>query len=80
LTVSSPARRVILLVQAANTRPRLEPAADGHGSCSHAGVVPLAELADRLGLTGELDRRANRGLPAPAAAMPMTAARSWGTR
>jgi hypothetical protein len=49
-------------VQATNTRPRFEVAADAHGICSHAGVVLLAELADRLGLTGELGRRANLGL------------------
>jgi hypothetical protein len=52
-------------VQAINTRPRFEVTADGHGICSHAGVVLLAELADRLGLTGELGRRANLGLVRP---------------
>jgi Transposase DDE domain group 1 len=52
-------------VQATNTRPRFEVAADAHGICSHAGVVLLAELADRLGLTSELGRRANRGLARP---------------
>jgi Transposase DDE domain group 1 len=52
-------------VQATNTRPRFEPTADAHGLCSHAGVVLLAELADRLGLTVELGRRANRGLVRP---------------
>lgn len=52
-------------MQATNTRPRFEPTADGHGICSHAGVVLLAELADRLGLTGELGRRANCGLARP---------------
>jgi Transposase DDE domain group 1 len=49
-------------VQATNTRPRFEVTADAHGICSHAGVVLLAELADRLGLTQELGRRANLGL------------------
>jgi hypothetical protein len=49
-------------VQATNTRPRFEVTADAHGICSHAGVVLLAELADRLGLTRELGRRANLGL------------------
>jgi hypothetical protein len=52
-------------VQATNTRPRFEVTADAHGICSHAGVVLLAELADRLGLTSELGRRANRGLARP---------------
>jgi hypothetical protein len=52
-------------VQATNTRPRFEATADAHGICSHAGVVLLAELADRLGLTGELGRRANCGLARP---------------
>jgi hypothetical protein len=60
-----PARRVTLPVQATNTRPRFEPTADAHGICSHAGVVLLAELADRLGLTSELGRRANLGLVRP---------------
>jgi len=49
-------------VQAINSRPRFEVTADAHGLCSHAGVVLLVELADRLGLTGELGRRANLGL------------------
>jgi hypothetical protein len=52
-------------VQATNTRPRFEVTADAHGICSHAGVVLLAELADRLGLTAELGRRANLGLTRP---------------
>jgi hypothetical protein len=52
-------------VQATNTRPRFEVTADGHGLCSHAGVVLLAELADRLGLTSELGRRANLSLARP---------------
>ncbi|HEY5987692.1 MAG TPA: IS1380 family transposase [Streptosporangiaceae bacterium] len=52
-------------MQATNTRPRFEVTADGHGICSHAGVVLLAELADRLGLTDELGRRANLGLARP---------------
>ncbi len=49
-------------MQAINSRPRFEVTADAHGLCSHAGVVLLVELADRLGLTGELGRRANLGL------------------
>ena len=49
-------------MQAINTRPRFEVTADAHGICSHAGVVLLAELADRLGLSSELGRRANLGL------------------
>jgi hypothetical protein len=52
-------------VQATNTRPRFEVTADAYGICSHAGVVLLAELADRLGLTSELGRRANLGLVRP---------------
>ena len=52
-------------MQATNTRPRFEVTADAHGICSHAGVVLLAELADRLGLTNELGRRANLGLVRP---------------
>ena len=52
-------------MQATNTRPRFEVTADAHGICSHAGVVLLAELADRLGLTCELGRRANLGLTRP---------------
>jgi len=52
-------------VQAINTRPRFEVTADAHGICSHAGVVLLAELADRLGLTQELGRRANLALARP---------------
>jgi hypothetical protein len=52
-------------VQATNTRPRFEATADAHGLCSHAGVVLLAELADRLGLTFEFGRRANHGLARP---------------
>jgi hypothetical protein len=62
-------------VQATNTRPRFDVAADAHGICSHARVVLLAELADRLELTQELGRRANLGLVRPGAAMPTTAAR-----
>ena len=45
--------------------PAFEVTADAHGICSHAGVVLLAELADRLGLTSELGRRANLGLARP---------------
>jgi len=52
-------------VQAISTRPRFDVTADGHGICSHAGVVLLAELADRLALTSELGRRANLGLARP---------------
>jgi hypothetical protein len=49
-------------VQATNTRPRFEVVADGQGICSHVGAALLGELADRLGLTDELGRRANAGL------------------
>jgi hypothetical protein len=49
-------------VQATNSRPCFEVAADGQGIVSHAGLVLLAELADRLGLSAELGRRANLGL------------------
>jgi hypothetical protein len=49
-------------VQATNTRPRFEVSGDGDGIVGHAGAVVLAELSDRLGLTGELGRRANLGL------------------
>jgi len=49
-------------VQATNTRPRFEVVADGQGICSHVGAALLGELADRLGLTAELGRRANRGV------------------
>jgi hypothetical protein len=49
-------------VQATNTRPRFDVAADAHGICSRAGVVLLA---DRLELTQELGRRANLGLVRP---------------
>jgi hypothetical protein len=49
-------------VQATNTRPRFEVVADGQGVCSHVGAALLGELADRLGLTAELGRRANVGL------------------
>jgi hypothetical protein len=49
-------------VQATNTRPRFEVVADGQGICSHVGAALLGELSDRLGLTGELGRRANRGV------------------
>jgi hypothetical protein len=53
-------------VQATNTRPRFEVVADGQGLCSHVGATLLGELSDRLGLTGELGRRANRGVRAGA--------------
>jgi Transposase DDE domain group 1 len=51
-------------VQATNTRPRFDVVADAHGICSHVGAALLAELADRLGLTSELGRRANLGVRA----------------
>jgi hypothetical protein len=51
-------------VQATNTRPRFEVVADGQGVWSHVGAALLGELADRLGLTGELGRRANLGVRA----------------
>jgi Transposase DDE domain group 1 len=53
-------------VQATNTRPRFEVVADGQGICSHVGATLLGELSDRLGLTVELGRRANRGVRAGA--------------
>ncbi len=53
-------------MQATNTRPRFEVVADGQGICSHVGAALLGELSDRLGLTGELGRRANRGVRAGA--------------
>jgi hypothetical protein len=37
--------------------------ADGDGVVGHAGTVLLGELADRVGLSGELDRWAGRGQP-----------------
>jgi hypothetical protein len=49
-------------VQATNTRARFEVAGDGEGLVGHAGAVDLAELSDRLALTGALGRRANLGL------------------
>jgi Transposase DDE domain group 1 len=49
-------------VQATNSRSRFEVVADGQGICSHVGAALLGELADRLGLTSELGRRANRGV------------------
>ena len=49
-------------MQATNTGPRFEVVADGQGICSHVGAALLGELADRLGLTAELGRRANTGL------------------
>jgi len=49
-------------VQATNSCPRFEVVADGQGICSHVGAALLGELADRLGLTVELGRRANTGL------------------
>jgi hypothetical protein len=53
-------------VQATNTCPRFEVVADGRGICSHVGAALLSELSDRLGLTVELGRRANRGVRAGA--------------
>jgi len=53
-------------VQATNSRPRFEVVADGQGVCSHLGAALLGELADRLGLTAELGRRANTGVRAGA--------------
>ena len=53
-------------MQATNSCPRFEVVADGQGICSHVGAALLGELADRLGLTGELGRRANRGVRAGA--------------
>lgn len=53
-------------MRATNTRPRFEVTADAHGICSHVGAALLGELSDRLGLTGELGRRANLGLRAGA--------------
>ncbi len=49
-------------MQATNSRSRFEVVADGQGICSHVGAALLGELSDRLGLTGELGRRANRGV------------------
>jgi hypothetical protein len=48
-------------VQATKSRPRFEVVADGEGIVSHVGAALLSELSDRLGLTGELGRRANLG-------------------
>jgi hypothetical protein len=48
-------------VQATKPRPRFEVVADGEGIVSHVGAALLSELSDRLGLTGELGRRANQG-------------------
>ncbi len=48
-------------MQATKSRPRFEVVADGEGICSHVGAALLSELSDRLGLTGELGRRANLG-------------------
>jgi hypothetical protein len=53
-------------VQATNPRSRFEVVADGQGICSHVGAALLGELSDRLGLTGELGRRANLGVRAGA--------------
>ena len=40
-------------------RATLKITADGDGVVGHAGAVLLAELADRLGLPGEVDRWAS---------------------
>ena len=48
-------------MQATKPRPRFEVVADGEGIVSHVGAALLSELSDRLGLTGELGRRANQG-------------------
>jgi hypothetical protein len=48
-------------VQATKSRPQFEVVADGQGIVSHVGAALLSELSDRLGLTAELGRRANRG-------------------
>jgi hypothetical protein len=53
-------------VQAANSRPRFEVVADGEGIVSHIGAALLSELSDRLGLTSQLGRRANRAVRAGA--------------
>ena len=53
-------------MQATNSGPRFEVVADGQGICSHVGAALLGELSDRLGLSGELGRRANRGVRAGA--------------
>jgi Transposase DDE domain group 1 len=45
-------------------RARVEVTADGDGLVGHAGALLLGELADRLGLPGELDHWAGRGQPA----------------
>ena len=51
-------------MQATKSRPRFEVVADGMGIVSHVGAALLSELSDRLGLTQELGRRANRGVRA----------------
>ncbi len=53
-------------MQATNSRPRFEVVADGQGSSGHVGAALLGELSDRLGLTRELGRRANRAVRAGA--------------
>jgi hypothetical protein len=47
----------------ATKRARVEVTADGDGVVGHAGALLLSELADRLGLSGGLDRWAGRGQP-----------------
>ena len=60
-----PTRRVTLRVQATNPHEagsKSWPMA--WAACRHVGAALLGELADRLGLTRELGRRANRGVRA----------------
>ena len=49
-------------MQAPNSRPRFEVIADGQRISSHVGAALLGELSDRLGLTSQLGRRANRAV------------------
>jgi hypothetical protein len=49
-----------LRVQAIKPRAGFEVTADGDGVVGHAGAALLAELADRLGLTGALGWRADQ--------------------
>ena len=48
-------------MQATKSRPRFDVVADGQGIVGHVGAALLSQLSDRLGLTTELGRRANRG-------------------
>jgi hypothetical protein len=63
LKVAIPVKEGTLRVQATKPRARVEVTADGDGVVGHAGAALLVELADRLGLPGELDRWAGRGQP-----------------